>query len=703
MSYTKTFRKAIMGNRGKLSTVFVIRIGIIILILNFIQGIIVAKTTRQSVGTIYCDNVKQLASSYANSIGNKMGGYINNLRYYTESEIAGTGNTENIASWLTEQKKAKSPDFDYIVYGSPDFFWHQENGTSGKTNGAYFMAIMRGGKDEYIDNPKVASSTQQVNIHVAKSVKKNGKTIGLFAGTMGLDWLRSYIDTFRIGKTGFAWLMDDEGTVVLHKNHDIEMKKNYLTSLEKIDTEMKILSKDIIRKNTGGEWVHIDGSLYYAAYAPIEHTNWSLVYTISEKDIYESSGFLTKMLILSAVSIALIIILLSSKIISSSLKPLRKIENAITDISKGNADLTKRILVTSNNEIGSVTDGFNKFAEKMQSIMFSLKASKNSLIETGKNVHEGAKATSSTISEIYSNMKNMKNDIEEQSENVDSTADAMEKISITINSVNSMIESQSAGVTQASAAINQMIASIAAVNNSVSRMADSFEKLNENATNGASKQELVNTQIMQVQNESQALQEANMIISNIAEQTNLLAMNAAIEAAHAGEAGKGFSVVADEIRKLSETSSRQSNVIGNQLKIIHDTINNIAAASVDAKESLSLVADDIRDTNILVEQITTAMKEQEEGSREICISLKQMNESTFEVKSASNEMALGNKTLNTAIDNLRYSTSRMTDASDKVFTQIKTINRTGENLSLQASSMGTIIDTINSQIEQFKV
>ena len=152
-----------------------------------------------------------------------------------------------------------------------------------------------------------------------------------------------------------------------------------------------------------------------------------------------------------------------------------------------------------------------------------------------------------------------------------------------------MIRQQADGVTQASSAVEEMIGNIQSVNASVDKMASSFAQLEQQSREGQQKQAAVNEKILQIEEKSKTLQEANQAIASIASQTNLLAMNAAIEAAHAGEAGKGFAVVADEIRKLSETSTAQSKTIGEQLKSIQTSIIEVVTGSQESSKAFTSV------------------------------------------------------------------------------------------------------------------
>ena len=438
-------------------------------------------------------------------------------------------------------------------------------------------------------------------------------------------------------------------------------------------------------------------------YIPIPGTTWSLVAAVPY-DYYFGHliGLMNFSIICLVLSIIIAIIILIP-VIRAIVRPLKVVSQSINQIASGNADLTKRIEISSKDEVGRVVEGFNNFSNKLQNILQNIRNSQTELENVGNAMDESTQDTSASITEIIANIESVHSQIIKQSESVLQTAGAVNQIAANIASLENLIVNQANGVTGASSAIEEMMVNIESVNNSMDKMASSFDKLMQDTMNGSSKQADVSYKVEQIVTQSKMLQEANLVISNIAEQTNLLAMNAAIEAAHAGEAGKGFSVVADEIRKLSETSTAQSKTIGEQLNNIQNSIDEVVLASTDSNSAFVSVAEAIKETDEIVRLIKAAMEEQTIGSQQINKALHEMNDSTAEVRTAGHEMAEGNKHILDEVKNLQDSTLLMKESMEEMSVGAERINATGAGLKDISEKLKNAIARIGDEVRLFKV
>ena len=651
------------------------------------------------------ESYSAITDAYSLAMGNRINGFINALNIYLYNDIILQGDTNQTVDWLLAHTSQRNRDFDYILYADINGNAYTDlGGATFVADREYFIEVTRNGKDFFVGNPIASKITGKSVFHVARPVKNRGKTIGVIVGVIEVNSFCKEVNQIKVGSDGFACIISGDGNIMAHRDQSVIMNVNLL-SVGNEYPGLSNVARNIVKGLSGIEWaIGLDGVTEEAfIYAPIPNTNWGFA-TVVPKDqiVYLSNLTIRDGIVMGIVSTVIILIIMAI-IMEVSLKPLEVLEHAIIEIASGDADLTKRLEIKSNNDIGVVVRGFNLFVDNLQDIIHDVKKAKEELDAVALNMISNIKTTKNAISEILENVGETREQILHQGSSVEETADAIKQVTSNIDSLDRLIENQTSGVTQASAAVEEMMGNISSVNHSVDMMASSFNELNENAQNGFSKQQDVNERIQHIEEESAMLQEANAAISSIAEQTNLLAMNAAIEAAHAGEAGKGFSVVADEIRKLSETSTSQSKTIGQQLNNIKDAINSVVNASQESSAAFESVSKKIKDTDQLVLQIKSAMEEQAEGSKQINEALHIMNDGTVEVHSASQEMLQGSQSILNVIEKLQQSAGVMTETMNEMDRGARAIDETRVSLETISDKVKGSIAEIGGQIDQFKV
>jgi len=314
--------------------------------------------------------------------------------------------------------------------------------------------------------------------------------------------------------------------------------------------------------------------------------------------------------------------------------PVSKLVAGLGQIALG--DLTARVTVESQDEIGALSGAANSMAEALDA-----KAKLAVLIGDG-DLRQEVKLSSDkdtlglALQKMVTNLREVVANVRGAAENVASGSEEMTSTAQTLSAGSS---EQAASVEEVSASMEQSSASIQQ-NTENSRQTEKIAvKAAQDATEAG--QSVVKT----VQAMKEIAQKIS-IIEEIARQTDLLALNAAIEAARAGEHGKGFAVVASEVRKLAERSQTAAG-----------EISKLSSTSVEIAESAGAMLDklvpDIRKTADLVKEIAAGSEEQNSGAAQVNKAVQELDKVIQQNASASEEMAASSEELASQAEQLQ--------------------------------------------------
>ena len=407
-----------MNQKQNTSSITLKIIGIVGVLLLFLFAILIMFSSGK-VQNVMLENIqnetKILVQSYASDLSNYITGSLNALDFYTKSDVVYTNkSSEEIGKWLVTTEKRRFSEFDYVLYideKGNSFYDSGKKGFHGDRE--YFRQIINEGKSYVIVNPTVAKATGKISFFIVKAaVNKNNKTIGMFVATKSVTYLQKSINSFSYGEAGYLFLLSGDGTIVCHPDKTLQMKNNLINDNLIGSAELKNIAEQMINGKSGSGYVDsliTPGEKEFVVYNPIKGTPWSIALCVPKNQMYQVANELRSMMTVINVIIEIIILGVILSILLYSMAPLKKVVKTISGIASGNADLTQRINIKTNDEIGEVVVGFNLFVEKLQAIISQIKNSKDGLMNVNSDLQQSIEDTENTMLQIVSSMNNIKN------------------------------------------------------------------------------------------------------------------------------------------------------------------------------------------------------------------------------------------------------------------------------------------------------
>ena len=361
-------------------------------------------------------------------------------------------------------------------------------------------------------------------------------------------------------------------------------------------------------------------------------------------EMADSTQFWTLALLVFSLVIGMLLIYFGPKLIVDA---ILAVYEKVEDISRGEGDLVSRLPVTSKDELGKLSRGFNRFLDQLQSLIRELLGDVNCLEEsTGglrqisvqvDHISESQRVQLASLVTAFNEINQAVHDISRHAQQTsDQTHHAQSSATQGMELLNRNVEMN-----------RQLSGSIQDAAKMVAQLADESEKI---------------TSVLDV-------------IRGIAEQTNLLALNAAIEAARAGEQGRGFAVVADEVRTLASRTQRSTEDIQQMIASLKQGVQSAVQAmdrgSQQMGETLGMV-DKSRDSLTEIQQLVT-----------------QVLDMNFQIASATEQQGA-------VMDEVNRSVSELNSLTEEGAALSGTVMQTGNDLSELAQQLA-------SRVRQFKV
>ncbi|TDR80271.1 methyl-accepting chemotaxis protein [Paludibacterium purpuratum] len=434
-----------------------------------------------------------------------------------------------------------------------------------------------------VSAPYVDFDTGKLCLTFVSPVMEGGNLKAVVGGDVFIDALVKAVLSIKLRGDGYAFLVDKTGNVIAHHNQQLTLKPLATVAPELTADKLNAAaaSGDVLQ-------TQLEGNDNYVKVVPIAGTDWLLGMAMGSSVVTEPMTKLLLTIVGIAVIALIVLVPIASFVLAGMLGGLKRLSQAMREISQGEGDLTRRIDVSGHDEIAETAHAFNTFVGHLQDMFRAVK-------EEADRVIEGVEEAGTTVRRVA-------DDSREISDVSSSNAATLEQITVSISHIADAAQEADKLVNQTGSVSSDSAADMEKISREMGRTVDAVKGLS--------------SMLETLDNRSQQITGITNVIKDIADQTNLLALNAAIEAARAGEMGRGFAVVADEVRKLAERTAQATLEITGMVNTIREetsqAVTNMqrTVSSVDGGVELTQNAvQRIEDIRAAMESVVAKMNE----------------------------------------------------------------------------------------------
>ncbi len=571
-------------------------------------------------------------------IGNAHAHFVNDWlasKLQITSAILGVAKEADPVPYLKLAQNTAGFDLAYLVFSDNKSFWSHHIDLPADWTGPkrpWYQAAVAAGKPTVAD-PYIDSASKKLVLSFVAPLVEGGNTVAVSATDMYPDALASGLLNMKLPYKGSALVVDREGRLIVFSDAD-----KFMHPVSEIHPALS--QSTLNQAADAGHLVEFSSAQgdKLAIVRPIPVTGWKLVLMFDRSAVFQP---LANLLLFALVSVAVVVVILvplAALLVTRLMRGISLIRKAMLDIAAGGADLTRRIEVDGEDEIGETASAFNRFQAQLRDLFRQVRDDATQL--TG-----GVGETARTTDQLAENSRVL-------ADQGAANAATIEQLTVSIGHIAERAEDVSRQVAQTGALSRDSARDIARVSEQIGQSAQAVRDL---------------SRLMgEVSIKADDIGGITRVIQEIADQTNLLALNASIEAARAGESGRGFAVVADEVRKLAERTRAATAEISSTIEQMHHATRN-------ATQSTSTTLENVETVATLAHNAADGIHEIERNMHHSVDSVSEIANSTNEQKQAATLMA----------QNTELVTAKLNEA-DAALQQMR---QTLEQLDQEASSI----------------